>query len=201
MKTFESCSKAFHAAEAAIVAHRCSELGIEVQGKTMLKKLSMFLDLDNWPESPDLRGLTKEDEQDLRVWGADYSTRLQDFHRKAEELRTERHNALCSALRSLGKEIGCEFLELCGPLDQRFADALCKADRLRKTMLDGIGYVDLIDPETNFAKGFYGATALKKTELFHNLKLCAEYRNNGTRHSDEVMAKLGFAEEVCNEDR
>ncbi len=39
MKTFESCCKAFHALEAAIVAHRNSELGVEIQEKTMLGKI------------------------------------------------------------------------------------------------------------------------------------------------------------------
>ncbi|WP_449100346.1 hypothetical protein [Pseudomonas veronii] len=69
MKTFESCCKAFHAVEAAIVAHRNSELGVEIQEKTMLGKLSMFMDLDNWPENPDLQGLTEADEKQLREWG------------------------------------------------------------------------------------------------------------------------------------
>ncbi|WP_449100345.1 hypothetical protein [Pseudomonas veronii] len=131
-----------------------------------------------------------------------YSKRLQDFHAKAEELRKERYNAVCRALRLLGEEIGLQFnFFTSGPLDERIANVLSHADLLRKTLLDGLGYVDVLDPETNFAKGFYSTTKLKKTELFHDLKLCAEFRNNGVLHAYEVMARLGFHEGVDNENR
>ncbi|MCC9289609.1 hypothetical protein [Pseudomonas aeruginosa] len=202
MKSFESCCQAFHAVDAAIVAHRNSELGVEIQEKSMLGKLSMYMELDNCPENPDLHGLTEADDKQLRECGVVNSKRLQDFHAEAEELRMERYNAVCRALRLLGEENGLQFnFYTSGALDERIANVLSHAVLLRKTLLDGLGYVDVHDPETNFAKRFYSTTKLKKTELFHVLKLCAEFRYNGVLLAYEVLARLGFDEGVDNDNR
>lgn len=202
MKSFDASCKDFHNVVAEIAAHSSSELGVEIQGKTMLHKLSMFMDLDNWPASPDLVGITDEQEMELREWGPVYTKRLEAFHAKAEELRKDRYKAVCVDLTALGEEMGEEYnFFTSGPLDERIADVLCKADLLRKTQLDGLGYVDVLDPETNFAKGFYKTTKLKRTELFRDLKLCAQSRNDGVVLELEEMVRLGFKVDACNEDR
>jgi hypothetical protein len=122
-------------------------------------------------------------------------------HRKSEvptlmieELEQEQSRVLTQALRMLGEEMGEEFnLFTSGPLDQRIADVLCKADLLRKTLLDGFGYVNVLDEENSFARGFFGTASLEKNSLFRDLKLCSQHRYNGVVHSQQVMTALGFA--------
>lgn len=202
MKSFDSCCKAFRDVEADIAAHFASEMAVEIREKTMLNKLSMFMDLDNWPDSPDLQGVTIEDEKRLREWGAVYSQKLQAFHAKTDELKKRRYEVVCEALRILGKEMGDEFTLLTsGPLDERIANVLSKADLLRKTCLDGIGYVDIVDPNTFFAKGFYSTTKLQKTKLYSDLKLCTEHRSGAQLLTAEEMVRLGFVEGIGNESR
>jgi hypothetical protein len=196
MKTFDSCCKAYHAINADAVAHFGSELGVEIRNKVMLADLSLFMDLDNWPDNPELQALTDAQKTTLREWGPGYDQKLQAFHKRTEELKQARYQAVCQALRVLGEEMGAEYeLLTSGPLDQRIADVLTKADLLRKTFLDGFGYVDLRDAESNFAKGFFKATKLKKTELYSDLNLCSQIRENGSRISVEEKVRLGFHQE------
>lgn len=196
METFETCCKAFHAIKAQALEHFSSEFGIEVRDKVMLAEVSLYLDLDNWPGNPELRELTDAQKETLRVWGQGYMPKLQAFHQKTAELRQAAYQAVCKALKLLGEELGREFLTLPpGPLDERIAAVLSKGDLLRKTHLDGFGYVNVLEPEDNFAKGFYKATALRKSELYKDLKACAQIRENGLRFSDEEKVRLGFHQE------
>ncbi|QCT95438.1 hypothetical protein FEV13_00370 (plasmid) [Stutzerimonas degradans] len=196
MKTFDSCCKAYHAILEEACAHFSSELGVEIRDKVMLAEVNLYLDLDNWPDNPELQALTEAQKQTLREWGPGYMQRLQAFHKKTDELEQARYQAVCQALRVLGEQMGAEFNgKPIGPLDQRVADVLSKADLLRKTQLDGFGYVDVLEPESNFAKGFFKVTMLNKTGLFSDLKLCSQIRENGSRFSDEEKARLGFHQE------
>ena len=111
-----------------------------------------------------------------------------------EQLEQEQSRVHSQALRMLGEEMGAVFTFFTsGPLDQRIADVLCQADQLRKMLLDGFGYVNVLEQDTGFAVGFYDSACLDKNTLFRNLKLCAQHRNNGVVHSQEVMTALGFA--------
>lgn len=196
MQTFENCCQEYHVIFAAALGHFSSDMAVEVRNKEMAPDLNLYLDLDNWPDNPELLDLTEAQKQRLREWGPDYMQKLQAFHDKTEELKQAVHQTVCEALKVLGEEMGREFLtQTSGPFDERIATVLSRADLLRKTLLDGFGYVDVLDPESNFAKGFFKVTKLNKTKLFSDLKLCAQIRENGTLHSFEIMKQLGFHQE------
>jgi len=111
-----------------------------------------------------------------------------------KELEQKQSSVHAHALRMLGEEMGDEFsFFTSGPLDQRIADVLCKADLLRKTLLDGFGYVNVLDPENSFAQGFFSTVGLTKESLFRDLKLCSQHRYNGVVHPQQVMTALGLA--------
>jgi len=124
-----------------------------------------------------------------------------DSIKELDQLKQKRYEVVSKALKLLGEEMGEVFnLLTSGPLDERIADVLSQADLLRKTLLDGMGYVDIVDPTTLFATGFYGTTKLEKTQLFADLKRCTEHRN-GSRLSAEERVRLGFDEDIGNESR
>ncbi|MGA0628441.1 hypothetical protein [Pseudomonas aeruginosa] len=126
---------------------------------------------------------------------------LHDFQAKLEELRKERYEITCKALRALGEEMGREFNLLAScPLDERTRVVLRKAGLLRKTKLDGNGKVTLLYPEGYFADGFYSSANWEKEKLLRDLLLCAQHRH-GVLHSPELMARLGLEGSVSNEDR
>lgn len=196
MKTFETCCKDYHAANGELEAHFGSELGGEIRNKVMHVDLSLHLDLSHSPHAYALPAIAEAQKATLEELGPDFSQKYQAFQNRTEVLKQARYQAFCEALGQLGEEMGVEYqVNTSGPLDQRIADVLTKADLLRKTSLDGFGYVDLLDLESSFSKGFFSVTGLTKIKLYNDLKLCSQIREGGIRISAEERVRLGFHQE------
>ncbi|KIZ34856.1 hypothetical protein LNN35_21505 [Pseudomonas stutzeri] len=196
MKTFEAGCKAYHAANSELEAHYGSEQGIEIRNKVPHVDLSLYLDLSNTPHAYALPAIAAAQKASLDEQGPDFTKKYEAFKNRTEMLVQARYQAFCDALGLLGEEMGAEYkFNTSGPLDQRIADVLTKGDLLRKTLLDGFGYVDLLDLESSFSKGFFTVTGLTKIKLYNDLKLCSQIREGGIRISAEERVRLGFHQE------
>lgn len=202
MKTFADACVAYHAACEAICEHQGAEMAVDIRSKKHLEKFSAYSDLTYWPESPLLEGIGDAEKAELVAWGDQYAEQLKVFHAKTETLLKARFEALCNGLHSLGYETGKAYREAVGAFDERVQGLLAKADQRRKVELDGIGYVCVREEGSNFGKGFYKASGLKRTQMFADLKLCAQIRElKGPAQKYGDIVRLGFAEEVGDESR
>lgn len=192
MKTFEAWCKEFHACQAELDAHLSSDQGVEISKKVKHVDIFIYGDLDNYL----MQALADEHIASLQEQTLEFLQKYQAFKIKNEELDQARYQAFCEALGQLGRELGVEYqVNTSGPLDQRIADVLTKGDLLRKTLLDGFGYVDLLNHGSSFSKGFFTVTGLTKIKLYNDLKLCSQIREGGIRISAEERVRLGFHQE------
>lgn len=201
MKTFDECCEAYHEVMRATADHALSALGVEIRNRTQLDRLNAYLDLSNWPHSPLQEGLDEQARDELAAWGETYSKQLSDFDMKKNELCKQRYETLCTALEALGRETGNEYAATCGAFDVRVHGVLGKADLRRKEQLDGFGFVCVAEEGAPFAKGFFKTSKLNRKAMLADLKLCADIREKWIKATEDDLARLGFAEEVCDESR
>lgn len=200
MEAFETCQVDYLLAQHELIAHQRSAFAQEIQSKAMLPALSLYLDLDNWPDNPELGSLSEDDKALLREWGEPYTKQLSAFHAKTETLRVTAHEQLLKALQALGEQAGREFLNLQGPLDQRIAAVISTASQARKDTLDGIGLTEgLLETESRFAKGFYKTSGLEPKALSEDLRRCHLYRSGDLYLDPDEKARLGFVELEVND--
>lgn len=201
MDAFETCQVAYRLAQHELIAHQRSAFAQEIQSRTLLPALSLYLDLDNWPDNPALESLGEHEKALLREWGGPYREQLSAFHARTETLRAATHEQLLKALQALGEQAGRELLKLQGPLDQRVAAAVNSASRARKDKLDGIGLVGgLLETEGRFARGFYRTSGLKPKALSEDLRRCHLYRAGDIRLDPDEKTRLGFVELEVNDE-
>jgi len=201
MKKMQEAIQAYKDAVMALQGHLGSEFAMGKGTVEKTQRLQAYLDLANWPESPLLEGLDAQAKEELRVWGEAYSQALKAFHQKTSELADSRLAALHQALLEMGMQAGQEFLAMVGPLDERVAKVLSDYDSKRRHELDGIGYVDVLDANASFGKGFYKSCKMKRVPFYADLRLCAQYREGSIKLNSGEKTRLGFVEEVCDESR
>jgi hypothetical protein len=189
MQKFTNVFRAFRACkavDASLVAHANSEFALQKQEEVTRARYQAYLDLENWPASPLLVGMSAPAKAELRNWGDEYTAVLNAFHAQTNALQANRLTALQEALYALGVQAGQEFLKSVGALDRRLAKVTIGAGSVRCNMLDGKRYVSVFEEGSNFAKGFFQATKLKHATLLADLKQSRTY--NGVLHSGGAYA-------------
>ncbi len=147
MKTFDQRCQAYHLALSLLNAHEGSDESHEIGSNHNRERFQLYLDLVHWPESPDLKTLNHEQTADLIQWGALFQEKLNAFHDKKQELRSELTACLLEALKTLGVESGHDFTSMPGTAASRLGVVFSGASNKRKTMLDGISYVSKYDTD------------------------------------------------------
>lgn len=173
--------RAFKAVDHSLVAHANSEFALRKKEMATRERYQAYLDLENWPASPLLVGMSATAIAELRNWGDEYTAELNDFHTQTNALLATELTAFHEALYALGVQAGQEFLKSVGALDRRLAKVTIGAGNVRCNMLDGKRYVSVFEEGGNFAKGFFQATKLKQATLLADLKQSRTY--NGAFHS------------------
>lgn len=192
----------FHAANAAYLEHRNSEFGQELRARVNADRYQAYLDSQVWIDSPLVKTLGVNELAELRAWGDEYTEMLNAFHARTTEIENDRLGALGDGLKVLGEMAGKAFHETSGPLDARINELLARADRLRKELLDGIGYVCVHDDRSKFGPAFYKHSGLTRRKMLDDMKAATEVRQGLRQVSASEYARLGFAaEEVCDESR
>ena len=201
MLKLNRCVARYHKAISDRELFLASDFAQQCSTKKYLSRFQAYLDLSNYPQSELLVDLTEEDKAELKVWGEQYQQEL-DSHRAASVvLDKERYEALCDGLKVLGEMAGKAFHETTGPIDERVNALLARADRLRRELLDGIGYVCVWDDKSQFAGPFFKHSGLSRHSMRDDMKAATEVRQGLRSVSATEYARLGFAEEVCDESR
>ena len=201
MLKLNRCVDRYHEAVAARQVLAASEFAKQCSTKVYLSRFQAYLDLSNYPQSELLVDLTEEDKAELKVWGRDYQQQLNSYYAKCYELDQERFEALCAGLKALGEMAGMAFHQTSGPLDGRINALLARADRLRKELLDGLGYVCVWDDKSQFAGPFFKHSGLSRRSMQEDMKAATEVRQGLRSVSAAEYARLGFVGEVNDESR
>lgn len=176
MKTFTQYCQDYHLAEKALSDHYKSEFWTNAKSLPVRFRFQQYLDLENWPQSPDLRGLTIQDREQLKVWGKAHEERLNAFHDQTRAINQRIFESKIGALVSLGVLAGKAFRVTAGRLDERAERLIVRFGERRKKYLDGIDYVSLLEVDGPFSKGFFRQTKLNRSEFLKDLQLLLSYR-------------------------
>lgn len=201
MLKLNSCVARYHKAVADRKLLCESEFGQQCSTKKHLSRFQAYLDLANYPQSELLVDLSEEDKAELKVWGEKYQQELDSYRAASVALDKERYEALCDGLKVLGEMAGKAFHLTSGPLDGRINALLARVDRLRKELLDGIGYVCVWDDKSQFAGPFFKHSGLNRRSMRDDMKAATEVRQGLRSVSATEYARLGFAVEVSDENR
>lgn len=188
---------AFKVADAAHAAHLASEIAVMKQNQANAQRFLVYIDLKTWPESPCTVGMSDQEKHELMAWGDKYAAAMKLYREEAYKLQEKRTAALNAALYLLGEHAGRAFVMALGPFDDRIALVLAQADNIRYQQLDGFGYVNVREEDDSFAKGFYQTTGLKKSQLFADMALCSQYRQQWKQVAPAELERLGFVEEAA----
>lgn len=157
--------RAYKSACDALTDHTSSSFAQMKRDRSIIDRYQTYLDLDHWPASPALKGMTVVIAAELRVWGDEFTITLNDFHERTKALEGDRLAALHTALQALGVHAGQDFLKSVGTLSRRIAKATLNAGCVRYNMLDGHRYLSIFEENSYFAKGFFMVTGLKQSAL------------------------------------
>ena len=201
MLKLNRCVAQYHEAVAACQLLAASEFAQQCSKAEFLSLFQAYLDLFNYPQSELLADFTEADLVDLKEWGKEYQQQLDTYRAKSAELEKERFEALCAGLKVLGEMAGKAFHQTSGPLDGRINALLARADRLRKELLDGLGYVCVWDDKSQFAGPFFKHSGLNRRSMQEDMKAATEVRQGLRSVSAAEYARLGFVGEVSDESR
>lgn len=191
MKAFDECCAEYRAARKALHEHLSSAFRQESLQADAKHRLQQYLDLEFWPASPLLVGLTPEDREKLTVWGKEFTAKLNQYHERSKALRSELMLTLQVALEALGAEAAPLFQSLAGPFDTRCSTVVAQCGEKRAQKLDGIDCVLITDdPSSFFSKGFFKATKLKAREFMKDAALVRAYRE-GSFVAKADLERLG----------
>lgn len=189
MKSFAQWCASYHAAEKALKEHYSSEFWMQAMSASVRFRFQQYLDLGNWPESPDLFGLTLADKESLRLWGQAHEARLNLFHKQRETINRSIFESKIGALVSLGLMAGKAFLAGSGRIDDRAEAIMTRLSVMRKKHLDGIDYLSIFEVDGPFSKGFFRQTKLNRSAFLRDLRLLLNYRV-GMVHYDKDLQRL-----------